>query len=321
MSNNSKIEWTQKTWNPVTGCSKVSQGCKNCYAEVIANRFPRTGIIPGSEIEYNTADAPKNEKFAVLLHRDRLEQPLHWRKPATVFVNSMSDLFHEDVPFEFITKVFAIMALSPRHTFQILTKRPQRAVNYFNYIHSPEHHRNAKEKIQKYAHPYLLEYDSFEFPLKNVWLGVSVEDQATADERIPLLLQIPAAVRFLSCEPLLGEVDLKLPTKTWTDSDGDKRCDHCCNKDRCDDHSHYYRPQCPYCRGTGDGKIIDWVICGSESGHGARPMDIEWAEKLMQDCKAAGVPFFMKQICVNGKKIEYEAFPVNLKVRQMPNEK
>jgi protein gp37 len=270
MSQNSKIEWTQKTWNPVTGCSKVSQGCKNCYAEVIANRFW------------------KDRKFTdVQCHPDRLEQPLRWRKPATVFVNSMSDLFHEDVPFEFIHKIEAISA-STKHTYQILTKRPQRALEYFH------------------------EYRKMKAPL-NWWLGVSVENQETADERIPILLQIPAAVRFLSCEPLLGKVDINfwqcecgaIINRNLSTKRTRLQCE--CGK------SEEYFGMIP--------KNVDWVICGGESGHGARPMEIEWAEKLMQDCKAAEVPFFMKQICVNGKKIEYDAFPVNLKVRQMPNEK
>lgn len=234
MSQNSTIEWTQKTWNPVTGCSKVSQGCKNCYAEVLAKRFW------------------KDRKFTdVQCHPDRLEQPLHWRKPATVFVNSMSDLFHEDVPFEFITRVFATMIHtnhpgSTKHTFQILTKRPARALEFYD-----KYFRNSPI-------------------IPNVWLGVSVEDQKTADERIPLLLQIPAAVRFLSCEPLLGEIDL---FKEFDNGKYDKEYDF------------WIKPL----------HLINWVICGGESGHGARPMHPDCARKLRDDCKAAGVPFFFKQ--------------------------
>lgn len=259
-----KIEWSERVWNPVTGCTKVSQGCKNCYAETFANRkmgeWGKIGdfmkFLPGSKETYITRR--QREFTDVICHPDRLEQPLHWRKPAKVFVNSMSDLFHESVPFEFIDKVFYVMMKSDKHTFQILTKRPERALLYLG----------QKQKQKELGHKGLIE----EFPLKNVWLGVSVEDQKTADERIPLLLQIPAAVRFLSCEPLLGEIDLdrvnmSKPEIKWY-------------------------AECNVLNGEGS---IDWVICGGESGHGARPMHPDWARKLRDDCISAGVPFFFKQ--------------------------
>lgn len=159
-----KIEWTETVWNPVTGCSKVSQGCKNCYAETIAKRFWG------------------DRKFTdVICHEDRLEQPLHWKKPRMIFVNSMSDLFHEDVPFEFIDRCFNVMSACDWHTYQVLTKRPERMNEFFGK-HNP--------------------------PSRNVWLGVSVEDQTTADERIPLLLQTPASVRWISAEPLLERINI-----------------------------------------------------------------------------------------------------------------
>lgn len=187
MSNYSKIEWTDRTWNPVTGCTKVSQGCKNCYAERITNRF-------------------KRENFTdVTLHPERLYMPVSWKKPSMVFVNSMSDLFHDEVPFSFIKTVFSMMGNSPIHTFQVLTKRPERAIEFFKYYET---------ELQKKDKPgyNLLRYINS----PNIWIGVSVEDQQTAKERIPLLLQIPASVRFISCEPLLGRIDINL-VKTGID--------------------------------------------------------------------------------------------------------
>jgi protein gp37 len=229
----SKIEWTDRTWNPVTGCTKVSQGCKNCYAERLYERFHGHGSF-------------KN----ILMHSNRLDQPLHWKKPSMVFVNSMSDLFHEDVPFEFVDMCFMIMAEASTHTFQILTKRPERLLEYSK--------NNLLEDL---------------WPLPNVWLGVSVEDQKAADERIPVLIKIPAAVRFLSCEPLLGPINLSI------------RFSSCSTIEAL--HSHP-------CTSI-DKPFISWVICGGESGPGARPMHPEWARSLRDQCQAAGVPFFFKQ--------------------------
>ena len=161
-----KIEWTEKSWNPVTGCTKVSAGCKNCYAEVIAKRFW------------------KDRKFTDLtLHTDRLEQPLHWRKPSMIFVNSMSDLFHESVEFWFIDTVFATIELKPQHIFQILTKRPERAIKYFEW------------RLSQYPQTY-----------DNVWQGVSVEND-NEKHRIETLKQIPAAVKWVSFEPLIGRIN------------------------------------------------------------------------------------------------------------------
>lgn len=186
--NHTKIEWTERTWNPVTGCTKVSPGCDNCYAETIANRFAGSKAFPNG--------------FDVTLHEDRLTQPLRWRKPATVFVNSMSDLFHADIPDDFIVDVFAVMQATPQHTYQVLTKRPGRMRSLLN---SPTFVR----RVVWGALAITGEADVAEtIPGRNIWLGVSVEDQKWADVRIPALLGTPAAVRFLSCEPLLGPVDL-----------------------------------------------------------------------------------------------------------------
>ncbi|MGZ3469343.1 MAG: DUF5131 family protein [Actinomycetota bacterium] len=170
MSDRSTIEWTNATWNPVTGCTKVSPGCDHCYAETFAERF--RGV----------RDHPYEQGFDLKLWPERLEVPLRWRTPRLVFVNSMSDLFQDGVPIEFVRRVWATMAATPQHTYQILTKRPGVMASHLRRI-APS-------------------------PLSNVWLGTSVEDQKRARLRVPKLLEVPAAVRFLSCEPLLGNVDL-----------------------------------------------------------------------------------------------------------------
>lgn len=192
-----KIEWTRYTWNPVTGCSKVSTGCENCYAERISHRFGWTSK------PWTAAYTAENVK----LHPDRLDIPLKWKKPRMIFVNSMSDLFHEQVPFEFIDRVFAAMALAKQHIFQVLTKRPDRMKAYI----LSRTQANNREGIAAWTGTGLVypaqvgndrRANEMPWPLPNVWLGVTVEDQRRADERIPLLLDVPASIRFLSCEPL-----------------------------------------------------------------------------------------------------------------------
>jgi protein gp37 len=195
----------------------------------------------------------------VMTHEDRLDQPLRWTKPRKVFVNSMSDLFHEDVPDAFIDRVFAVMALAPQHTFQILTKRAERMREYMSGRRTRRGDRAVRPHERRAPR---IAKGSYSWPLPNVWLGVSVENQHFADERIPLLLQTPAAVRFISAEPLLGPVDLA----HWLDDipSGSRR--------------------------------LDWVIVGGESGPGARPFDLAWARSIVQQCQAAGVPVFVKQL-------------------------
>lgn len=232
-----KIEWTDAVWNPVTGCTKVSAGCKNCYAERLAKG--RLSHLP----EYHKGFTN------VVCHQDRLDKPKHWKKPRKIFVNSMSDLFHEDVPFHFINRVFITMFECEQHTFQILTKRPARAIEFFVWVLS---------------HTELKNYHA----APNIWIGVSVEDQATANERIPLLLRIPAAVRFLSCEPLLGPISIADATKTSMIAKG----------------FSYLKFQ-----------EVHWVIVGGESGHHARPMHPDWVRSIRDQCAAAEVEFFFKQ--------------------------
>lgn len=195
----SKIEWTDKTWNPVTGCTKVSQGCKHCYAERIAGRMWAT------QYSRNPDGTPR--RFTdVRCHADRLGQPFTWRKPARVFVNSMSDLFHEAVHHNFIAQVFAVMAQTPEHTYQVLTKRPN---VMYSLMTDPVFQAAVEAEMQDRAAEHGWCVDELEtWPLPNVWLGTSVESQDEAEKRIPFLWQLPAAVRFLSCEPLLGPLNL-----------------------------------------------------------------------------------------------------------------
>jgi protein gp37 len=263
------IEWTNETWNPVTGCTKVSPGCAHCYAEAIDRRFHKNG----SFVPWTTKAQRDSDMRVVELHRDRLEVPLRWKRPRMVFVNSMSDLFHEDVPDGFIAQVFAYMHEASWHTFQVLTKRPANACRVLKKI------EQLNPKV---------------WPLPNVWLGVSVENQRYAEERIPLLLQAPAVVRFVSCEPLLGEVDLREFLKGGHELVRAvrhiRRTGHDCGSGYCD-----------VCEATWGDRItpewgLDWTIVGGESGPKARPMRLEWARKLRDDCESAGVACFIKQM-------------------------
>lgn len=277
------IQWCSDVWNPVTGCTKVSQGCKNCYAERV---FPRP--YPGRDFT------------DVRTHPDRLDQPLRWRKPRRVFVNSMSDLFHEDVPNSFIETVFGVMALAKQHTFQILTKRPKRMLEWFGHSMREGWAAWAPYMDMQLPPPKVESWPGW--PLPNVWLGVSVEDQETADERIPVLLQTPAAVRFISAEPLLGAVDLE----RWLNPTGVVCPDICPDRSyvkqteiQTAEHPTESIPLCPDCGAvatwTGYDTGLDWVIVGGESGPKARPCDVEWIGGIVNQCKDAGVPVFVKQ--------------------------
>lgn len=257
----SAIEWTDRTWNPTVGCMKVSAGCENCYAIRTAYRLAAIGQEPYKGLTKKLPDGSVNWTGVVRTLPERLRIPMGWRAPSRIFVDSMSDLFHEDVPSEFIDQVFATMALTPQHTYQVLTKRPQRMLSYLVGDGITRRGWIAEAAAQNLDE---------QWPLPNVWLGVSVEDQRAADERIPLLLQTPAAVRFLSCEPLLGPVDLEKP---WPNSEVS--------------FSHVYHPWMI--------QQLDWVIAGGESGPGFRPMDQDWARSLRDQCQAAGVAFFCKQ--------------------------
>ena len=226
----SRIEWTDATWNPVTGCTKVSPGCKHCYAETIAERF--RGV----------KGHPYEQGFDLRLWPDRIRLPLAWKKPRRIFVNSMSDLFHENVTFDFIDDVFSTMRDAPRHQFQVLTKRADRMAEYITRW-------TKKWGLLKEVSPH-------------IWLGTSVETQKYVF-RADLVSKLPAAVRFLSCEPLLGPLDLSELLGS---------------------------------------ELINWVIVGGESGRGARPMSLGWVRSIQEQCDATATPFFFKQWGGTNKK-------------------
>lgn len=267
------IEWTDETWNPVRGCALVSAGCANCYAMKQAHRFSGEGM----PYEGLTELGPQGPRWTgkIRLVPEVLDAPLRWKKPRRIFVNSMSDLFHEDVPDEFILKIFAVMLLTPWHTYQVLTKRPD---TMRSFLTTP-HYRialtamamNVCEGIEGTSLTLRNIDDGHDggFILPNVWLGVSVEDQQTADERIPILLQTSAGVRFVSAEPLLGPVQLGCGGELFDYGVG---------------------------RNQDNEPRIHWVIVGGESGPGARPCDVAWIRSIVEQCKAAAVPCFVKQL-------------------------
>lgn len=334
MSTKTDIEWTDTTWNPVRGCSLVSAGCANCYAMKTAHRFSGKG----KPYEGLTELGPQGPRWTgkIKLVPEALEEPLHWKTPRRVFVNSMSDLFHEDVPDKFIAAVFGVMAACSLHTFQILTKRPERMRQWFRWVESKRSgltvslvkQGGAWPKVDEYsAESVLYAYCAREvleplsritwapWPLPNVHLGVSIEDQATADERIPILLNTPAAVRFISAEPLLGPVDLRFlqPGDPPTEINA-----------LAGTHG-VLRPHGGTCA------HLDWVIVGGESGPGARPCEIKWIYAIKEQCQTAAVPVFVKQLGSNvltsigtrrrtddKKGADMAEWPEGLRVREFP---
>jgi len=296
MSAVTKIEWTDRSWNPTRGCSRKSSGCLHCYAERQAHRFSGPGQ-PYEGLTRMTSHGPVWTGKIMLVH-EAIEEPLRWRKPSFIFVNSMSDLFHDNVPDEFIDKVFAVMCRARHHTFQILTKCPSRMQLYLSNPKRREAVFLAGQEI-----PLCARESPPPWPLPNVWMGVSVENQETADVRILYLMQAPAAIRWLSCEPLLGPIDL-----------------------RSTDHQS---------QGLGafnpDAKV-DWVVVGGESGPGARSTVIGHIRQVVNQCQAAGVPVFVKQLgakptnregvphpLIDRKGGDINEFPIDLQVREYPH--
>ena len=263
-----KIEWTDESWNPVTGCTKCSPGCANCYAEANISRL---------QANPKTAEKYRNG-FKVTMHPDELEKPLHWKKPRKIFLCSMGDLFHEDVPFEFIVDVMTVMCLTSQHTYQVLTKRPERMAEYFN----------------KYIVP------------SNAWFGVTVCNQDEADKKIPILETIPATIKFISIEPMLTPIDLTrflVRFRCWG-----------CKFETPESPEGFI---CPRCRKTYMGSqyfspAIDWVIVGGETGRNARPMNPDWARAIRDQCRVSETPFFFKQMS------NKQPIPDDLCVREFP---
>jgi protein gp37 len=295
------IEWTEHTWNPTTGCDRISDGCTNCYALTMARRLKAMG-----QAKYQNDGDPRTSGpgFGITGHPDVLGEPLRWRKPRRVFVNSMSDLFHARVTTDLITRVWEVMAKTPQHTYQILTKRASRLAPVLAKVH------DALGLTE---------------PLPNAWIGTSVENQKYADLRIPALLQAPAAVRFLSMEPLLGPVDLWGPIVPgrgrpkltyWLDGRPGW------GPEQTDDRGRVFQE-------LAVGPKIDWVIVGGESGPGARPMDPAWAAALAKQCRDAGTAVFVKQLGsvwarTNGadsKGGDPEHWPADLRIREYPTAK
>jgi len=283
-----KIQWTEETWNPIVGCSVVSPGCTNCYA--MRRTAPRLSKNPATQQYHGTVQPSKGGyvwtgKIGIAGDTAFLK-PLRTKKPTMFFVNSMSDLFHENVPDEVIDRIFAIMALCPQHTFQVLTKRSARMRGYLDeaigrIADAVQPLRTDKLPVGPLPH---VEPGAHWWPLPNVWLGVSVEDQTRADERIPDLLATPAAIRFISAEPLLGPLDLADLTIA-DDNPGDQHMSAL----YCEEPFEEVELE-PWKDNT-----LDWVIVGGESGKGARPMHPDWARDIRDQCVAARVPFFFKQ--------------------------
>lgn len=331
MGDGTKIEWTDATWNPITGCSLVSPGCTNCYAMRLAGtRLAHHPSRAGLTRDTKTGPVWTGE---VRLNEQWLTQPLKWKRPRRIFVCAHGDLFAEGVPDEWIDKVFAVMALAPQHIFQVLTKRPERMREYFTkpvqgawagrafsigedgikrdmtdarmrvsdallalFHRAPAAQLNLSAEMQE---PY---GDGFmpRWPLPHVWLGVSVEDQRRAEERIPILLETPAAVRWVSAEPLLGPLSLR------------NICGRLERMPERQDHFDALHPRLT--------PRLNWIVVGGESGPGARvwPGFEDAARSIRDQCKAAGVPFFFKQM-QGARKSAMPPIPPDLIVREFPN--
>lgn len=313
-SSSHKIQWLNlpgykgETWNPIIGCSKVSEGCKNCYAEKMATRinhieFGRHGAYSDKRnythvVEGAFPGAGWNGKTHLI--KSALNKPLHWKKPRVIFVCSMGDMFHDSISITDIDRVFTVMASCPQHIFIVLTKRPENMLRWFNYKDTSWANKGMQgdERIRYNCyHNYgvQVEYKDWKWPFENVWLGVSAENQKQADIRIPFLLQTPAAVRFVSAEPLLAPIDFTIRTDEYchnmlSGGFAGVRMNEACISNK-----------------------LDWVICGGESGHNARPMHPDWVRSIRDQCNTVGMPFFFKQWgeLVPGCQAKYLKLPLS----------
>lgn len=246
MGQKTAIEWTDSTWNPIRGCTRVSEGCRNCYAEGVAARFSKPGQAYEGLAEFKDHDPRWTGEIRLVW--EHLEDPLRWRAPRKIFVNSMSDLFHEGISSDFLARIFEVMAKAPQHTYQILTKRAMRMLSTLAAVNDPE----SRAMFEK---QYLQSW-----PPENWWFGVSVEDQKTANERLPILAMCPARIRFVSYEPAIGPVNWEQAMPLQSQRVG-----------------------------------TDWIIAGGESGPEARPAKAEWIRAARQFCSDYQIPFFFKQ--------------------------
>ncbi len=297
MADKTHISWTQATWNPLVGCEKCAPGCASCYAIKVVHRMasnPNTKIRQANAgLTVRLGNGVMDWTGRIRLLSERLTQPLRWKQPRMIFVNSLSDLFHPDVPFEFIDRVFGIMAYCPQHIFQILTKRPTRMLEYFqsrDYDQEcgtfPKEVWNGAWRAGVPEKQVEADYD-VEWPLRNVWLGVSVANQADADRDIPILLQVPAAVRWVSYEPAIGPINFNaIAVKDGTDgvSSGLDVLNGC--RWWCSDQGDYGEER----------KRLDWLVIGGESGPQARLFNLQWAWDVVAQCRQAGVACFVKQL-------------------------
>lgn len=302
MGDHTKIEWVvalakqrgaiPATLNVFDGCSRASEGCRNCYAAFLVHHRMSASIPDRyAGLTEIAADGVPRFNGTVRLAERALLKPLRDKKPRVYFINDMSDTFHSSVPDEWLDRLFAVMALRPQHLFLVLTKRAKRMREYFAARRRGDPWAEAADSIADMMgweyHPTVLE--PRDIPLPNVWFGVTVEDQPSADERIPDLLATPAAKRFVSCEPLLGAVDLtRLPLEDgFFDSLS----------------AHHWIEENGYSSSVdGPMETIDWVIVGGESGPNARPMHFDWMLSLCDQCEAADVPFFFKQLQGAGRR-------------------
>jgi protein gp37 len=323
-----KIEWTDNTWSPIIGCSKLSDGCKNCYAVTMANRLSHNPSTPQYEGLTRSATTWSGETRLV---ESELTKPLKWKRGRRIFVCSMSDLFHDATRDEWIDDVFAVAAMCPQHVFQILTKRPERMQRYFADRQNGDPWAEAADHIADLAgiedHPFVLEPKHI--PLSNVWLGVTVENQEAANERIPLLLKTPASKRFISVEPMLGPVDLNgidvdgdhvmdaLKSLSWRES-WERDWSPEATGVPFEEAREYYIDEGGVWPPTDErGACLDWVICGAETGPRKRPMDRAWALDLRDQCVSAGVPFFFKKNSEGRRELDgevWEQFPGAMKL-------
>lgn len=307
MGDNSAIAWTDATWNPLLGCSRVSEGCRHCYAEGVAHRNAAMGVRGYAGLTKKVGSEAR-WTGQITFVPEALALPLRWKRPRRIFVNSMSDLFHEDARGEWISAIWGVMMLAEGHIFQVLTKRPERMREWLIGMH-PLRCIELASRFLRGSYP---QFEHFTFGGKHIQLGVSVEDQKTADERIEILLDTPAHTRWVSYEPALGPVDFKPYLTSHV-----RPCPGGCTL-----HDHSILGPVPY-RFV---PYLNWIVVGGESGHGARQFDLAWARQTIAQCREARCPVFVKQlgahvkdlVGLTGKGTNPAQWPEDLRVQEYP---